>query len=36
VRWLQDQNGVQFYGQAIIFSQIPTPFFHRALVTTHP
>jgi VanZ family protein len=26
VRWLQDQNGVQFYGQAIIFSQIPTPY----------
>jgi len=23
VRWLQDQNGVQFYGQAIIYSTIP-------------
>jgi VanZ family protein len=25
VRWLEDQNGVQFYGQAIIFSQLPAP-----------
>jgi VanZ family protein len=23
VRWLQDQNGVQFYGQAMIYSTIP-------------
>jgi len=25
VRWLQDQNGVQFYGQAMIFTQLPEP-----------
>ena len=30
VRWLQDHNGVQFYGQAIIFSQLPAPY------TLHP
>jgi VanZ family protein len=24
VKWLQDQNGVQFYGQAIIYSTIPS------------
>ena len=23
VRWLKDQNGVQFFGQAIVFSQLP-------------
>jgi len=26
VRWLQDQNGVEFYGQALIFSQFPAPY----------
>ena len=26
VRWLQDQNGVQFYGQALIFTQLPAPY----------
>jgi len=25
VRWLQDENGVQFYGQALIFTQLPAP-----------
>jgi hypothetical protein len=37
VRWLQDQNGVQFYGQAIIFSQLPAPYsLHPTLYTLHP
>ncbi len=27
VRWLHDENGVQFYGQALIFSQSPVPYF---------
>jgi VanZ family protein len=26
VRWLKDQNGAEFYGQAIIFSQLPAPY----------
>jgi hypothetical protein len=26
VRWLQDQNGVEFYGQAMIFTQLPAPY----------
>ena len=26
VRWLQDRNGVEFCGQAIVFSQAPTPY----------
>jgi VanZ family protein len=26
VRWLKDQNGVQFYGRAIIVTQLPAPF----------
>jgi VanZ family protein len=26
VRWLQNQNGVQFYGQAMIFTQLPAPY----------
>jgi len=26
VRWLKDQNGVEFYGQTIIFSQAPAPY----------
>ena len=28
VRWLKDQNGIQFFGQAIIYSTIP--FFHSS------
>jgi VanZ family protein len=26
VKWLKDQNGLQFYGQAIVFSQVPAPY----------
>jgi hypothetical protein len=37
VRWLQDQNGVQFYGQAIIFTLLPAPYsLHPTLYTLHP
>jgi hypothetical protein len=25
VRWLKDQNGVEFYGQSLIYSHLPTP-----------
>ena len=32
VRWLKDQNGVQFYGQAIVFSTLPV----FALLTRNP
>jgi len=37
VRWLQDQNGVQFYGQAMVFTQLPAPYsLHPTLYTLHP
>jgi hypothetical protein len=26
VRWLKDRNGVEFYGQGIIFTQLPAPY----------
>ena len=30
VRWLKDQNGIRFFDQAIIFTQLPAPY------TLHP
>jgi len=34
VKWLQDQNGVEFYGQALIFTLLPTLFLCRDLAPT--
>jgi len=37
VRWLKDQNGIQFYGPAIIFSQLPAPYpLHPTPYPLHP